>query len=226
MVNDKKYCSLQESTYWIAFGTTTPPAQVVLEQEQVLNKAKENLFDMLVAGLLIPTGIQMELKPTDYLPKYHKSERKKFKVHQSIFLDIVENSIFDAYIDDNKHVQCNQFKFMTDIEIDFNELKKHFPPKQDDTNTKKRPVSRQIHDIVYYFWENNPNLSVKQISDITNYVIVNFFPEIAKGKNTVKLNTVRTWRSEFSQGKYTPAIPKHKISKQYRGIFQKLNDAI
>lgn len=82
----------------------------------------------------------MELKPTDYLPKYHKSERKKFKVHQSIFLDIVENRIFDAYIDNNKHVQCNQFKFMTDIEIDFNELKKHFPPKQDDTNTKKRPM--------------------------------------------------------------------------------------
>lgn len=47
MANEKKYCSLQESTYWIAFGTTTPPAQAILEQEQALNKAKENLFDVL-----------------------------------------------------------------------------------------------------------------------------------------------------------------------------------
>lgn len=57
MANDKKYCTLQECTYWIAFGTTTPPAQAILEQGQALNKAKANLFTVLVAGLLTPTGV-------------------------------------------------------------------------------------------------------------------------------------------------------------------------
>lgn len=226
MANDKKYCTLQECTYWIAFGTTTPPAQAILEQEQALNKAKANLFTVLVAGLITPTGIQMELKPTEYLPKYFKTERKRFKVYHSNYLDIARNNVFDAYIDESKHLKCNLFKYMTEIEIDFNELKKHFPPKQDDINTKARPEQRQLHDIVYYFWQRHNNLSAEQLHNALNEVINDYFPGLSKNEEAVKLSTMQKWRTDFKNNKYTPATKKSTLTQLYPGILSKLTKHI
>lgn len=203
-----KDLSLQDSLTYAAFGTFDIPfAEQYKEQDKIQN-AKAILRKAFIAG-----KVRVFSDNTD-LP-----------IKDTYGFDWIGNRIFATtgqYFTD----ECAK----NNIKVCAEDLFREFPSNHKHTLVKphkkeERPERRVIHDIAFYFWENNKQLQAKQLHQKTCLVLQTYLEFAAPDKDPITLSTMQKWLSEFRAGKYTPATEKHKLSAQYRDIFSKLRNA-
>jgi len=200
--------SLQDSLTYAAFGTLDIPLSEQNKQRDKIETAKVMLRAAFIAGRVHLTA-----------------DDKDFPIKNTYAFDWPGNRIFAAtgeYFTD----ACAK----TNIRVCTDDLIREFPsnhkhPLNPPKGRTERPERRIAHDIAFYFWENNKQLTAKQLWRKLCDVL-NGYPEFqTKGKDPVSFDTMRKWLSDFKKGEYKPTTDKHKLSAQYKDIFSKLRNA-
>lgn len=202
-------CTLHEALTWVAFGAFNVPFAELNKNQETLDKAKQLLRRAFIAGRVhIGSGTEV----------LHATE--------NIALDWDANSIAlcsypGQYISEQMLIK--------NIQVITEDLKREFPhavherqqPIEEDSI--KRPGACILHDVAYYLWEKEQNLSAKEIYHIVN-AVMGTYPRY-KDRTVVQLSSVEKWLTGFRNGTYKPANEKHILIKQFPGLFDKMRKA-
>ena len=228
MDNSDKF-TLQESVYWLTFGYKSSTALEVIKNETNISSAKQKLRKALISGLLKASGTKYAYQTGC---EYRQIKQDTFVISESDYIDYKNNKIYSmsgsGMYFDRRRIETSVF--VGDITITLVDLRKQFAINNEKPNmlpikiSHVRPVSRTKHDIAYFFWFSNKNLSVKVLAKAMEEVF-NEYPDLNKGK-AVSLASLQKWKTGFIQNKYQPITSKEKLANQYRGIFSKLNNAV
>lgn len=215
-----EYYTLQQSLEWVAFGTLDVPFAEQNNQKEKLEVARDCLRQAFLAGKVrVASGNE----PLPIKPLYD--------------FDWAQNCIWPFEYPE-QYLPLTSGK--TDIKVSVRDLEREFPstttvpttltehmvsPKQQyqEKEDIKRPGARIPHDVAYYLWEKEQNLSAKEICKIVNDSLMEY-PKY-KGHTVAKLGTVEKWLTGFRKGTYQPQNKKHILIKQFPAIFDKMRKA-
>lgn len=205
--------SLLQALEWVAFGNEDVSIPEKMQQKYKMEKATESLRHAFISG-------KVSVK-SDGIPLCVKNTYG-FDWENSIISPFEEGVFYLPLSADKKN-----------ITVSFEDLKREFPlPIYNQTvkiNSKKellqrRPSTLIVHDLAYYLWEKEQNLSAKEIYRIINAALSQY-PKFKSKTEVAKYNTVAKWLTNFRNGTYKPENTKDILIKQFPGVFEKMRNS-
>lgn len=199
----KKYLSLTEAIYWIAFGKFSCTAKEIICNKNKIHNAYKILHEILPLNRIKVYGqstIGSDIEQITDLEYTH--------------LDTEFNSICVA-------ASITYYA----VNIDANDLKREFPNGKDQMSqhsTSRRPRCCLIHDIAYYAYETHKTVSAK----ILYRILTNTLEQYRNTNYTVTYNTIQKWLTDFKNGAYTPANTKRQTLDALPTVYNKISDCL
>ena len=202
-------CTLYEALAWVAFGTFNVPFAELNKNQETLDNAKQLLRRAFISGRV-----------------HIGSDTEVLHGLENIALDWDTNSVAlctypGQYISEQMLIK--------NIRIITEDLKREFPKPAHEhqqpikEESAKRPAACIPHDVAYYLWEKEPNLSAKDICRIVN-AVMGTYPKY-KDRTPIQQSSAGKWLTGFRNGSYMPANQKHTLIKQFPGLFDKMRSA-
>ena len=199
-------CTLYDSLTWVAFGTFNVPFAERNKNPEKLDEAKQLLQRAFITGrvhMASDTGI---LRPTEHFAFGWDTN------------SIVPFTYNGQYISERMIIK-NVRVIIEDLEQEFPQ---HVHEQKQSVKQKsaKRPGASILHDVAYYLWEKEKNLSAKEICNIVN-LTMGGYPKY-KDRTLIQQSSAEKWLTGFRNGTYMPANPKQLLINQFPGLFDKM----
>lgn len=223
MQGHKKYYTIAQAVDWVVFRG----ANLTIEQ-RIAHKD-----DIEKAIILLQTAFAEHGEAFDIFGK----TRPNGKYKQITFYP---NSILD--MDRNYIMPCYDADFVEgaiiygEILICATQIQEAFPApapvvqldQHDAVKINQPPQKRPgvVHDIAFYLFENNPNLSAKELAAAVCKALTQY-PQWENAKKApVETLTMGKWLTEFKKKTYKPIRTKEEILRKFPGVFAKLHAAL
>jgi len=205
---NKEYWTIAQALEWLTFRGKELNMHQEMEKERLISR-----YSKILRAALCSEDVAV------YGCKSPKAKHKKVAIYPHCYLDYQNNSIaFDP----------ERTRVWVGIQIDAVALREFFLAPQPGDKEKPQPkrCSGMPHDLAFYLFEDNKNLSAKELTNAVCEALAQYPKWENAKKPPVTPPSMGKWLSEFKQKKYEPARTREEIRKQLPGVFAKLNAAL